>query len=53
MPRGKHLVRETRAGFRPIGTLKEPVKPPPKPIDAEQTAVPPAYWRDRREKKGD
>ena len=53
MPRGKHLVRRTPAGFRPIGKLKEPVKPPPKPLDAEESAVPPAYWRDRREKKRD
>lgn len=51
MPRGRHLVRETRGGFRPIGTLKRPIKPPPEPSDAERSGLPPAYWKDRREKK--
>jgi hypothetical protein len=53
MARGKHLVRRTPAGFKPIGRIEGPVKPPPKPIDAEESAVPPAYWRAYREKKTD
>jgi hypothetical protein len=47
MPRGKHLVRRTPGGFRPIGTPKEPIIPPPQPADSERSARPPAYWGKR------
>jgi hypothetical protein len=51
MPRGKHLVRETPGGFRPIEVIKGPIVIPPKPEDSERSGIPPAYWKDRREKK--
>lgn len=47
MPRGRHLVEETRAGYRPIGKVKLPVEPPRKPADSERSARPPAYRKDR------
>jgi hypothetical protein len=54
MARGKHLVRETPGGFRPIGTPKRPIIPPPQPEDSYRSAVPPAHRKDHRkeEKKG-
>jgi hypothetical protein len=51
MPRGRHLVKETRAGFTPIDNIERPIKPPPKPLNAERSVVPPAFWRDRQDKK--
>jgi hypothetical protein len=51
MPRGKHLVREYRGVFRPIGRFDGPIAPPPKPEDSERSARPPAYWGKRSPKK--
>jgi hypothetical protein len=53
MPRGRHLVRELRGGFQPIGKIEGPIKPPPKPLDSEQSVLPPAYWKENRGKKKD
>jgi hypothetical protein len=53
MPVNRHGVEETRGTFRPTDKVDYPVKPPKKPIDSEESARPPAYWRNRREKKGD
>lgn len=47
----QHGVEETRGGFRPTKRVDHPVKPPRKPADAERSALPPAYWKDRREKR--
>jgi hypothetical protein len=48
----RYGVEETRAGFRPTDKVDYPVKPPRKPVDAEHSARPPAYWKENREKKG-
>lgn len=52
MPINRHGIEENRAGFRPTQKIDHPVKPPPKPSDAERSALPPAYWKDRQ-KQGD
>ena len=53
MRRRKHQVEETMAGFRPIGKIEGRIIPPPKPPDAEKSALPPAYWKENRGKKSD
>jgi hypothetical protein len=53
MPRGRHLVRETPGGFRPIEKVTWPIAPPPQPEDSERSGIPPAYWKDRRKEKKD
>jgi hypothetical protein len=52
MPRRNQVVEETPGGYRPIQKVTWPVKPPPEPEDSYRSAVPPAYWKDRGEKKG-
>jgi hypothetical protein len=49
--RGRHLVRELPGGYQPIDKIEGPLKPPPKPLDAERSALPPAYWKDRNKKR--
>jgi hypothetical protein len=51
MPINRYGVEETRAGYRPTQKVDFPIKPPPKPPDSEQSARPPAYWRDRTKKR--
>jgi hypothetical protein len=51
MPRGKHLVRQYRGVFRPVGKINGPIAPPPQPADSEQSALPPAYLKDRTKKE--
>lgn len=54
MPRGRHLVRELRGGYQPIGTIEpSKIKIPPKPLDSKQSVLPPAYWNDRQKEKSD
>jgi hypothetical protein len=52
MPRGRHLVRELRGGYQPIGKIDpSEIEVPPKPSDAERSSLPPAYWKDREKKE--
>jgi hypothetical protein len=52
MPRGLHLVRELSGGYQPIHKIDpSKAKAPPKPLDSEKSALPPAYWKDRQKKE--
>jgi hypothetical protein len=53
MKRKNPRVIETKGGYLSLGDpdLVLPVKPPRKPIDAERSALPPAYWKDRTKKR--
>jgi hypothetical protein len=50
MPVNQFGIEETGAGYRPTQKVKRPITPPPKPRDSEHSALPPAYWKDRRKK---
>jgi len=53
MERSRSAVIRTKGGFVPRDRVDGPVKPPPRPADAERSALPPAYWKDRTKKGGD